>query len=264
MHMRHLLTASVLAVGMAITAPAFAQDGGGSSSNNDGNTATDSVVGSEGVINDSFQDSSTNTSTKTYSSADQDNDTYTKTYNSADQDNDTKTYSSADQDNDTYSKTITKTDTETVTVTKDNNNQDNDVKDSYNQDNDNKNSFNQDNDTKTYTSADQDNDTWTYSGNVEIVAEQDMKAVVYNGGDLNFDSAFVAGSNSVSDNAFAAYAGILNQSWNTGVNANVQSATNVAAQGSITFTSGSSSNAQANPVTTTFTVTPPAGGGGGE
>lgn len=242
MHMRHLLTASVLAVGMAITAPAFAQDGGGSSSNNDGNTATDSVVGSEGVINDSFQDSSTNTSTKTYSSADQDNDTYTKTYNSADQDNDTKTYSSADQDNDTYTKTITKTDTETVTVTKDNNNQDNDVKDSYNQ----------------------DNDTWTYSGNVEIVAEQDMKAVVYNGGDLNFDSAFVAGSNSVSDNAFAAYAGILNQSWNTGVNANVQSATNIAAQGSITFTSGSSSNAQANPVTTTFTVTPPAGGGGGE
>lgn len=38
-------------------------------------------------------------------------------------------------------------------------------------------------------------------------------------------------------NAFAAYAGILNSAWNTGVNANTQVATNIAAQGTVTFSS---------------------------
>jgi hypothetical protein len=44
-----------------------------------------------------------------------------------------------------------------------------------------------------------------------------------------------SGSNSVSGSAFAAYAGILNQAWNTGINANTQAATNIAAQGTVNF-----------------------------
>jgi hypothetical protein len=44
-----------------------------------------------------------------------------------------------------------------------------------------------------------------------------------------------SGSNSVNDNAFAAFAGIANQAWNTGINANTQAATNIAAQGTVNF-----------------------------
>lgn len=45
----------------------------------------------------------------------------------------------------------------------------------------------------------------------------------------NSGAAYVRG------NAFAAYAGILNNSFNTGINANTQSATNIAAQGTVNF-----------------------------
>lgn len=44
-----------------------------------------------------------------------------------------------------------------------------------------------------------------------------------------------SGSNSVYGNAFAAFAGIANQAWNTGINANTQAATNIAAQGEVNF-----------------------------
>ena len=44
-----------------------------------------------------------------------------------------------------------------------------------------------------------------------------------------------SGSNSVNDNAYAAFAGISNAAWNTGVNANSQAATNIAARGTVTF-----------------------------
>ena len=44
-----------------------------------------------------------------------------------------------------------------------------------------------------------------------------------------------SGDNSVNGNAFAAFAGIANQAWNTGINANTQAATNIAAQGTVNF-----------------------------
>jgi hypothetical protein len=53
--------------------------------------------------------------------------------------------------------------------------------------------------------------------------------------DSDSPTGYNSGSNSVNDNAFAAYAGILNQAWNTGLNANVQAGTNIAAQGTVTF-----------------------------
>jgi hypothetical protein len=46
---------------------------------------------------------------------------------------------------------------------------------------------------------------------------------------------YQSGSNSINGNAFAAYAGIMNVSWNTGVDTNAQAATNIAAQGNVSF-----------------------------
>ena len=84
------------------------------------------------------------------------------------------------------------------------------------------------------------------NGNTAIVATQYLYAensnsmldeVVDLDGEDESDTAvgYNSGNNSVNDNAFAAYAGILNQAWNTGINANTQAATNIAAQGTVNF-----------------------------
>ena len=85
-----------------------------------------------------------------------------------------------------------------------------------------------------------------HNGNTKIVASQSLYAensnsyldeVVDLDGEDGSETAvgYNSGSNSVNDNAFAAYAGILNQAWNTGINANTQAATNIAAQGTVNF-----------------------------
>jgi len=100
-----------------------------------------------------------------------------------------------------------------------------------------------------WTDSSEDNDgNGSFNGNsyTTIVAEQTLQATNTNSyldelvdldGEDETDTAvgYNSGSNSVSDNAFAAYAGILNAAWNTGINANAQAATNIAAQGSVTF-----------------------------
>jgi hypothetical protein len=73
-----------------------------------------------------------------------------------------------------------------------------------------------------------------------VVATQTLLAINANAAPLNFQSGlalsdYSSGSNSVNGNAFAAYSGILNQGWNTGINANAQAATNIAARGTVTF-----------------------------
>lgn len=101
-----------------------------------------------------------------------------------------------------------------------------------------------DNDTKTLNFS--DDDTKTISGNSAISANQYLKAININremdelvdlDGEDETDTAvgYNSGSNSVNDNAFAAFAGIANAAWNTGINANTQAATNIAAQGTVTF-----------------------------
>lgn len=100
-----------------------------------------------------------------------------------------------------------------------------------------------------FTDSSQDNDG-NNSGNdnteTKIVAVQSLKAINTNSyldevvdldGEDDTETAvgYNSGNNAVSDNAFAAYAGILNAAWNTGINANAQAATNIAAQGSVTF-----------------------------
>ena len=97
------------------------------------------------------------------------------------------------------------------------------------------------------SSQDQDNDgNGSFNGNRFVVAQQELKAVNINKeldevvdlDGLDEDASAVgynSGNNVVRDNAFAAFAGIANAAWNTGINANTQAATNIAAHGSITF-----------------------------
>ncbi|MFZ5705950.1 MAG: hypothetical protein ACOY5R_11880 [Pseudomonadota bacterium] len=118
--------------------------------------------------------------------------------------------------------------------------------------------FVQDNAADSYSDDDQDNDgNGSFNSNTLVVANQSLSAtntnqyldeVVDLDGEDDSDTAvgYNSGNNSVRGNAFAAYAGILNTAWNTGINANTQAATNIAAQGTVSF--GDSA---------------PAGGGGG-
>lgn len=122
--------------------------------------------------------------------------------------------------------------------------------------------FVQDNAADTFSDDDQDNDgSGSGNGNTAVVAIQTLNAtntnqyldeVVDLDGEDDSDTAvgYNSGNNSVRGNAFAAYAGILNAAWNTGINANTQAATNIAAQGTVSF--GDSAPAAAG------------GGGGGD
>ena len=67
-----------------------------------------------------------------------------------------------------------------------------------------------------------------------MIVSHDMKDVADNIDDYN------SGDQSINGNSFAAYAGILNQAWNTGIVANTQAGTNIAASASITFGTNSS------------------------
>lgn len=71
-----------------------------------------------------------------------------------------------------------------------------------------------------------------------MVAAQTLAAIVTQTGvgpliDAGRARRFETGSNAINDNAYATFAGILTQSWNTGANANTQAATNVAWSGRI-------------------------------
>ena len=119
--------------------------------------------------------------------------------------------------------------------------------------------FVQDNAADTFSDDDQDNDgNGSFNGNSLVVATQTLSAnntnqnldeVVDLDGEDGTETAvgYNSGNNSVRGNAFAAYAGILNAAWNTGINANTQAAPNIAASGTVSF--GDSA--------------PAAGGGGG-
>jgi hypothetical protein len=83
------------------------------------------------------------------------------------------------------------------------------------------------------------NDSHDGNDSSSVVATQTLLAINANAAPLNFMSLalsdYSSGDNSVRGGAFAAFSGILNQGWNTGINANAQAATNIAARGSVTF-----------------------------
>ena len=107
--------------------------------------------------------------------------------------------------------------------------------------------FVQDNAADTFSDDDQDNDgNGSGNGNNLVVASQNLSAVNTNqyldevvdlDGEDESDTAvgYNSGNNAIRGNAFAAYAGIMNAAWNTGINANTQAATNIAAQGTVSF-----------------------------
>jgi len=73
----------------------------------------------------------------------------------------------------------------------------------------------------------------------KVIANQTLSGVIVNYGfdeivDVE-DGDYETGDNDIGGGAFAAFAGILSQSWNTGTNANTQAATNVAARGTVHF-----------------------------
>lgn len=91
-----------------------------------------------------------------------------------------------------------------------------------------------------------DDGNGSYNGASNVVAVQYLNAVNTNqyldevvdlDGEDESDTAvgYNSGNNSIRGNAFAAYAGIMNAAWNTGINANTQAATNIAAHGTVTF-----------------------------
>lgn len=94
-------------------------------------------------------------------------------------------------------------------------------------------SFNSDSSNNSVNNSNNGNDSSA------VVATQTLLAINANAAPLNFMSLalsdYSSGDNSVSGSAFAAYSGILNQGWNTGINANAQAATNIAARGTVTF-----------------------------
>lgn len=104
----------------------------------------------------------------------------------------------------------------------------------------------------------QDNDgNGSGNGNTAVVAIQALTATNTNQNldevvdldgldDVPSNVGYNSGNNYVRGNAFAAYAGILNAAWNTGINANTQAATNIAAQGTVSFGSDGGSGG-ANP-----------------
>jgi hypothetical protein len=74
----------------------------------------------------------------------------------------------------------------------------------------------------------------------KVSADQDLRAVNVNMGmgqvvNIEDNHGYDSGGNSVSGGAFAAFAGILNQAWNTGIDANDQAANNLAVQGNTHF-----------------------------
>lgn len=81
-------------------------------------------------------------------------------------------------------------------------------------------------------------DNYTDGGG-EVMADQKLVAIITNNGEsaeiIEGTDGYESGDNTIRGNAFSAFAGILNQAWNTGVNANVQAATNIAARGDVNF-----------------------------
>jgi hypothetical protein len=245
---KHFFTASAIALSMAISGTAYAEidvDANGNQlANASGQNADDSSnISTTGAIaEDSYNGG--NTATKTDSSTDNDTYTSTKTDSSTTTktDTDTKNLASFNTLNNTKTDTDTKnlasfntlnnTKTDTDTTTKN--------EDSFNADSSthtkNEDSFNSDSST---TTKNEDSFNTDSSVTTNIVADQELKGVIVNLGVKKIvdagDTGVDTGNNTVSGSAFAAYAGILNAAWNTGINSNAQAATNISAQGNVSF-----------------------------
>jgi len=214
---RNILLAASAISALVIAGPAFAQASSstaGSAGNNNGATTsstTDLSVQATVPIDSYNSDSSTHSSNKTavLDSYNSDSSTHSSTKTNTLASNNTSNKTNTFDSNNTSNKTATfdsnNTSTDNSSHTK------NLALDSYNTDNSQKN------------------------GNWHLVASQDLSAsaapVTTSGKTVSFSS----GSNSINGGSFSTFSGILNQSWNTGLGSTTQSATNIAAQGTVNF-----------------------------
>ncbi|HVU29950.1 MAG TPA: hypothetical protein VHE36_06070 [Sphingomicrobium sp.] len=86
-------------------------------------------------------------------------------------------------------------------------------------------------------------------GNNAVVADQSLSGVVvgHDQKDLVDDvDGYESGDNNIQGNSFAAYAGILNQAWNTGIAANTQAGTNIAASAQVNFSTDQANGSGTN------------------
>lgn len=96
----------------------------------------------------------------------------------------------------------------------------------------------QDNDTLTVGDVNSNNTANTITATQLLLAvntNSNMQEVVDMNTDAGGNNNHNSGDNYVNGSAFAAFAGILDQSFSSGTNSNAQSASNIAAQGTITF-----------------------------
>lgn len=101
-------------------------------------------------------------------------------------------------------------------------------------------------DNETYSDNDNSNvahrggtisNSWSMDTGNRAVATQTLVALNVNEEQVveDLDGDYESGDNTVRGSAFAAFAGILNQAWNTGINSNAQAGTNIAAVGEVSF-----------------------------
>jgi hypothetical protein len=203
MKVKSIISASAVALAIGFAMPAAAQQTSGTSAGPTtggigvGNTATSNSTSTDLNLQDSGNNNSTNTDSRDQSNDDRDNFALASFNDNSDNSTDSRDQSNDDRDNFALG------------------------------------SFNNDWEDRSTNNSNNGNDSSS------IVAMQILTATNANAAPLNFQSLalsdYSSGDNTVRDNAFAAYAGILNQAWNTGINANAQAATNVAARGTVTF-----------------------------
>lgn len=218
-----LLVGAAAAIALGAAVPVFAQTSAGGST----------VTGASGDHSDTSVDTTSTTISKSLS----------LTSSQSDSSQHTKTVTAGSYNTDNSQRT--------KTVTADSNNTDNSRRTktvavgSYNTNNSQRNkvltldSNNSDSSQHNKTLTWNNTDNSQRNGNIHMVADQSLESSVSNAGPMNFNggySSYGSGANSIGGSAFAAYSGILNQGWNTGINANSQAATNIAAQGTTSFT----------------------------
>jgi hypothetical protein len=92
-------------------------------------------------------------------------------------------------------------------------------------------SFNTDSSDNSTNNSNNNNDSSSVVAEQELTATNAPTTIL----SLALGADFSSGNNSVGGNAFAAYSGILNNGWNTGISSNAQAATNIAARGTVSF-----------------------------
>ena len=252
MKLTSTLAVSAFALAVGIASPVMAQQtsttnsGPVTGANGAGSDTTTTNASLDIAVQDSLNDSSSTTDSYNDSSNNSVNDSGNLTVSDSGNDN------SNNSTNGSYNTDNSINDSGNLNVADSGN--DNSTNDSYNDnstndsgnltvsDSGNDNSDNSDNSVnQSYNALDSyntDNSTYdSHDDNSYVVADQYLDASITNESEIEFsqDGDNVSGNNSVDGSAFAAFAGILNQAWNTGVNAQAQAATNIAARGTVTF-----------------------------